>query len=289
VIDRAGALATVDLRVAMLRDHERQRAVVRVIENVHRQDNAKALKDLRERAHNLAVSNRELESFASVVAHDLRAPLRHVSQFSEFLALELGEAASAAAREQLTFIRSSAGKMSVMIERLLEYARIGVGAPALGPVDLAACFEEARELLGAEAAAADVKASFGKGLWVRGDRVLVTRLLQNLLQNALKFRKPAQRPKVRVKAAVEGQHIVVSFEDDGLGVDPEKADLIFEMFKRGHEGSDIAGHGIGLAFCRRICETLGGSIALDPSKPDGARFVIEMTRAKPKPKRTRPR
>jgi signal transduction histidine kinase len=60
------------------------------------------------------------------------------------------------------------------------------------------------------------------------------------------------------------------------------------MFKRGHEGADIAGHGIGLAFCRRICETLGGSIALDPSKPDGARFVIELTRAKPKRTRTRP-
>ena len=288
VIDRNGALATVDLRVAMLREHDRLRAVVRVLENVHRHDNAKALKDLRERAHNLAVSNRELESFASVVAHDLRAPLRHVAQFSEFLALELGDAAPAEAREHLSFIRSSAGKMTVMVERLLEYARIGVGAPALGPVDLAACFAEARGLLRAEAAAADVRAEFGKLHWVRGDRVLVTRLLQNLLQNAFKFHKPGQKPRVRVATQADGEHVVVKFEDDGLGVDPAKADLIFEMFTRTHEDTDIAGHGIGLAFCRRICETLGGTIALDPARRDGARFLIRLTRAKPKRTRAKP-
>jgi two-component system CheB/CheR fusion protein len=288
VIDRNGALATVDLRVAKLREDDRLRVVVRLVENVTREDNAKALKELRERARKLAVSNRELESFASVVAHDLRAPLRHVAQFSEFLALELDETASAEAREHLGFIRSSAGKMTVMIERLLDYARIGVGAPALGPVDLAACFAEARELLGAEAAAAEVRCEFGKLRWVRGDRVLVTRLLQNLLQNALKFHKPGQTPKVRVETQADGDSLVIVFEDDGLGVDPGKADLIFEMFKRAHDGEHISGHGIGLAFCRRICETLGGAISLDHAKQDGARFLIRLTRAKPQRARAKP-
>jgi two-component system, chemotaxis family, CheB/CheR fusion protein len=287
VIDRHGALASVDLRIAMLREQDRLRAVVRVIENVHRQDSAKAMKDLRERAHNLAVSNRELESFASVVAHDLRAPLRHVAQFSEFLAAELGGGVSPEAGEHLSFIRSSAGKMMVMVERLLEYARIGVGAPALGPVDLTACFAEARELLRVEAAGASITTAFGRAHWARGDRVLVTRLFQNLLQNALKFRKPGARPTVHVSAEADAENVVIRFEDEGVGVDPGKADLIFEMFQRAHDDADISGQGIGLAFCRRICETLGGSISLDPSKRDGARFLIRLARANPRRTRTK--
>ena len=281
-IDREGALALVDLRAAILRDDDQPRAVVRVIDNVHRQDNAKALQDLRERAQNLAVSNRELERFASVVAHDLRAPLRHLSQFPEFLAAELGDKASPVAQEHLAVIRSAAGRLSVMVERLLEYARIGVGAPRLGPVDLVACFEEALELLGAEAAGADVKAQFGKAHWVRGDRILVTRLFQNLLQNALKFRKPGAKARIRVQAESDLLNVMVKFDDEGVGVDPSQAEAIFDMFGRGQKSADFAGYGIGLAFCRRICETIGAAISLDATKTNGARFVVRFTRAKGK-------
>ena len=281
-IDRAGTLSTVDMRAAILHDEDRLCAVVRVIENVYRQDNAKALQDLRERAQNLAVSNRELERFASVVAHDLRAPLRHLSQFSEFLAAELAENTSPSAREHLGVIRSASGRLSVMVERLLEYARIGVGAPRLGPVDLAVCFAEAHEILAPEAAEADVKAQFGKAHWVRGDRILVTRLFQNLLQNALKFHKPGEPATVRVHAESDAHYVIVRFDDEGVGVEPSQAETIFDMFGRGQKTADFAGYGIGLAFCRRICESIGGSITLDPSRTNGARFVVRFIRAKGK-------
>jgi len=280
VIDRKGKLATVDLRAASVRNDDRTHALVRVLENTHRHDNAAALRELRDRVHNLAVSNRELERFASVVAHDLRAPLRHLSQFSDFLGAELGPQAKPAVNEHLSIIKTSAGRMSQMVERLLEYARIGVGAPKLGPVDLAACFAEACEILGAEAKVADIKARFGACGFVRGDRILMTRLFQNLLQNALKFHKPGAAAIVRVASEGDAESVKIIFEDEGLGVDPAQADRIFEMFGRGEEAQGVTGYGIGLAVVRRICESQGGSIAIDLAKTEGTRFVITLTRAR---------
>ena len=280
VIDRRGKLATVDVRVASVRDGDRTSALVRLLENTHRHDNAAALRELRDRVHNLAVSNRELERFASVVAHDLRAPLRHLSQFSDFLATELGPQAPEAANQHLSVIKTSAGRMSQMVERLLEYARIGVGAPKLAPVDLSACFAEACEVLGTKAKGADVKAKFGPYGFVRGDRILVTRLFQNLIQNAMKFHKPGAGAVIRVQAEGDAETVKLLFEDEGLGVNPAQADRIFEMFGRGEDAETVGGYGIGLAVARRICESLGGAITIDLSMTEGTRFVVSLTRAR---------
>ena len=222
-----------------------------------------------------------------MVAHDLRAPLRHLRQFSDFLTADLGEAATPAALEHLEIIKSSSARMSAMVERLLEYARIGVGAPKLGPVDLASCLAEAVEMLGADARAAQIESTFGAFGWVKGDRVLITRLFQNLVQNAIKFRKPDMAPRIRISAQGDAQSVVIAFEDEGVGVDPSQADAIFEMFGRAQVGPEISGDGIGLAFCKRICETLGGSIALDISRLDGARLLVRLIRARASRKRAK--
>ena len=282
VLDRSGALASVDLRATRLRDEDRPRALVRIVESVARPDGATALRELQQRARQLAISNRELERFASVVAHDLRAPLRHMSQFAEILVGALGPEADGSALRYLGLIKSSASKLSVMIERLLDYARIGVGAPKLEPVDLSACFKEACEVLGAQTKFVGIEAAFGAHGWARGDRVLLNRLFQNLIENALKYHKPGAAPRLRVTAAGEGANIFIAFEDDGIGVDPGKAEAIFEMFGRETTTSGVAGDGIGLAVCRRICETMGGAIALDSQRREGARFLVRLPRATPR-------
>jgi len=134
--------------------------------------------------------------------------------------------------------------------------------------------------LGAEAKAADIKARFGACGFVRGDRILMTRLFQNLLQNALKFHKPGAAAIVRVASEGDAESVKIIFEDEGLGVDPAQADRIFEMFGRGEEAQGVTGYGIGLAVVRRICESQGGSIAIDLAKTEGTRFVITLTRAR---------
>ena len=283
LLDHKGAIVAVDLQATLFRDEGRPRALIRIIENHGR---AEAVRELQERARSFAVSNRELEQFASVVAHDLRAPLRHMSQFAEFLAAELGQSASADAREYLQIIRSSAGSMSNMIERLLDYARIGVGPPKLTTMRLGECLDEATELLTQDLSAAKLDIDIVSAGMVRGDAVLATRLFQNLLQNALKFTRPGVTPEIAIRAENDGDSVVVSVSDNGIGIPPDKAHDIFKMFTRLHSEREYSGNGMGLAICRRICEVLGGSIQLDPAHTPGARFLITLPRAWTKTQRT---
>lgn len=104
---------------------------------------------------------------------------------------------------------------------------------------------EACEILCADARGADIKAKFGPCGFVRGDRILVTRLFQNLLQNALKFHKPGEAATVRVMAGGDAETVKLIFEDEGLGVNPAQADCIFEMFGRGEEANSVDATGSG--------------------------------------------
>ena len=159
LIDKEASIFPVDIVATMVRDGDQRHAVVRIIEN---RDRRHAVQELKERARTFAISNRELEQFATVVAHDLRAPLRHLNQFADILVTELGADASESVQEYLHIIQSSAASMSGMVERLLEYARIGAGAPNFVELNLRDCVEQASEFLNGEIAASNAVVEIGK-------------------------------------------------------------------------------------------------------------------------------
>lgn len=283
IIDKAGKLLAADVLASVVVDDDRLHAIIRISENRER---AIAMLELKERARNFATSNRELEQFASVVAHDLRAPLRHLNQFAGYLLDDLGEAASGSVREYLEIIQSSSINMSGMIERLLDYARIGAGEPSFAAVPLQECMEQAMVLLHGEIAAANAVIKIVRLPSVRGDRLLLVRLFQNLLMNALTYRSPDRVPQIEVSARADNETVVLAFADNGQGVDPAHAETIFRMFSRLQPETDHSGHGLGLAICRRICDIHGGKITLDPTASVGARFLVELPRAKSRAIRT---
>jgi two-component system CheB/CheR fusion protein len=284
IIDRDADVFPVDISAAVVLNGDRKHAVLRLIEN---KDRRRAVQELQERARNFAISNRELEQFASVVAHDLRAPLRHLNQFADILISELGEVATPSVREYLNIIQSSAASMSGMIERLLEYARIGAGAPRFADVSLHDCIDHAAEFLRDEMTASGASLEIGKLPVIKGDRSLLLLLFQNLLMNSLKYRRKDVDAKVTVAARSSGGFNEIIFSDNGLGIDPEHQETIFKMFTRLHSSSEYSGHGMGLAICRRVCEIHGGSINVDPKFSGGARFVIRLPRTQSKPARVR--
>jgi signal transduction histidine kinase len=234
---------------------------------------------LQQRARQLAISNRELERFASVVAHDLRAPLRHMSQFVDFLARECADGGSPKARTYIEIVRNSAGSMSNMVERLLDYARIGVGALRRETISLADCIAHAAEVVRPECPEATFGVDVAMAERVVGDPVLIDRLFLNLLQNALKFVRPEVRPEIDVTSQADGDWAVIAVTDNGPGVPPDKAEDIFKMFTRLSADNESRGYGMGLAICRRICETQRGTIVLDKTYDKAARFVIRLPRA----------
>ena len=260
-----------DLSLTGARLGDRPKVVVRARVDPKR---SAALEDLRERSRELAISNRDLEQFATVVSHDLRAPLRHIRHFSQSLREGWEQLESTDVNEELERIENAAIRMSGMLQGLLQYSRVGRDADPHQDVSLNACLEEAQTNLGDELAEVDLRCATLPV--TRGDRTLLVQLFQNLLQNAAKYGGQKGRGcRVLVEGREEGQKVRLHFRDHGRGIAPEHAERVFQIFKRVHAGG-APGLGVGLAVCRRICELHHGSIRLDPTVTDGASFQIEL-------------
>jgi PAS domain S-box-containing protein len=229
----------------------------------------------------LRASNAELERFAHVASHDLRAPLRTIVSFAELLRLRYADRLDPDATEFLGFILSGGERMERLIEALLRDARIGTGPLALEPVDLAAALSAVEASLADQIAEADAEVTHGPLPVVLADRSLLELVLANLVGNAVKFRS-AEPPRIRVEAVPQGDRWRVSVADNGVGVPPEMRDAVFEPFRRLHASAGYEGHGIGLATVKRIVGRHGGTVRVDPG-PDGGSVFSFTLPAAPQP------
>jgi PAS domain S-box-containing protein len=222
-------------------------------------------------------SNRDLEQFASVVSHDLRAPLRAVSTLASGIEEDEGERLSAAAREQLELLRARVRRMDEMILGLLEFARCGGRLRGDGPVAV-------RELVEEVVATIDLPAGFSVDIapdlpTLTTDRVHLRQVLANLIENAVKHH---DRPDghVWVKAADAGGHYLFSVIDDGPGIAPEYHQAVFRMLQR-VPGRRVDGTGIGLAVVRKVVERAGGTVELESAPGQGATFRFTWPKSLP--------
>jgi signal transduction histidine kinase len=237
-----------------------------------------ALAALEHARHQLQRSNAELERFAAIASHDLRAPLSSV-----MLALDLLASSDVAARSEndRTLIDSMRGElrdMGRLISSLLAESQVDAAPLNLGPCDSAATLERAQRFLRVEIDDADAGVTHDALPVVHADCALLTQLFQNLVQNAIKYRRSNVPPAVQVHATGDGRGgWIFSVRDNGLGIAPEDQSRIFELYHRAKNGSArrAAGNGIGLAVCRRIVARHGGHIWVE-SEP-GAGSVLSFT------------
>ncbi|MDX6713948.1 MAG: hypothetical protein QOH30_506 [Baekduia sp.] len=232
---------------------------------------------LEEQAIDLQRSNAELEQFAYVASHDLQEPLRKVASFCGMLQHRYHGQLDERADQYIDFAVDGAKRMQVLINDLLAFSRVGrVGAEHV----LLEMDDVAAEAVGnlehaIEEAGATVEVD-GPLPAVRGDRSLLTALLQNLIANGIKFRGDAP-PHVRLSVQRDGAAFAFAVDDNGIGIAPRYADRIFVIFQRLHPKEEYSGTGIGLAMCRKIVEYHGGEIHLQPEGADGGasfRFTL---------------
>jgi PAS domain S-box-containing protein len=229
------------------------------------------ISERREAERQLRTSHDQLKNFVDAAAHDLRAPLRTVSAFSQLLndqyRSEPGEW-----QEYLRFIRQGTERMGRLLEDLLSYANAGHfetdDEPGAG---LRGAFVSALENLSADiqAAGAVVTADDTLPVLPVHDSHLM-QLLQNLIGNAIKYRG-SEPPRIHVSCAETEAGWVVQVKDNGIGVDPRFREVIFQPFKRLH-GEDLPGSGIGLATCQKIVAGYGGNIRLESAPGQGSVF-----------------
>lgn len=235
--------------------------------------------ELRRVQRALVQSNAQLEDFAVQVSHDLRNPLTALTGFLELAADSPEMADAPRASASLARAEAAAVRMSAMVTGLLDFARISGARPLVEDVDVADTVDAVLEDLDGSLVRTGAVVTVDTVTFVRGDRILLHLLLQNLIANAVKFTVAAGRvPQVRVSVDELADGWRVSVDDNGRAVDPESRQRLFEPMQRGH-GPDVQGIGIGLATCRRIIEAHGGSIGLDDSPAGGTRawFVLPAT------------
>lgn len=235
--------------------------------------------ELRRLSRELERSNEELESFAAQVSHDLRNPLTALAGFIELAAdsPELADAPEAA--HALARAESAADRMNAMISNLLDYARIGGSRPREDDVELEHVVAAVLDDLAATIAESRATVTADAAVTVTGDVTLVRVLLQNLVANAIKFTAASGiDPRVEVRAHELAKAWRITVGDNGPGVPVEQRERVFDLMERGSAHA-VPGLGIGLSTCKRIVESMGGSIRIGDSPLGGAEVRIVL----PKP------
>lgn len=240
----------------------------------------RAFDSIRRQAEALRLSNEELEQFAVVASHDLQAPLRKINAFGEVLEERLAGSLPADAADALARMRRAAASMTEMIQDLLDLARVGreeriEDRVALGPIAEGVVADLQPVLR-------DAQVEIGTLPSVRGDRVQLRQLLQNLIDNALKFRGGAQRHRVLVKAVYEPEAGMCAFEvsDNGIGFENREFDRMRRPFERLNPTGAFEGAGMGLALCHKIAARHGGALDARGAPGAGSVFRVKLPRAR---------
>jgi signal transduction histidine kinase len=221
----------------------------------------------------LLASNQELEAFAYSVAHDLRAPLRHVDGFARLVRKGLQADASPKTIHQLDVIQASAQRMGQLIDDLLTYSRLGRSELHKVPVPLAALLGQVRLDLAEEETGRCVEWRISPLPTVLADPTLLRLALQNLLSNALKFTRQRNPTIIEVGCHLE-EGITFSVKDNGTGFDMRFQDKLFKPFQRLHPQDDYEGNGIGLATVARVAARHGGRAWAESALGMGATFFV---------------
>ena len=222
-----------------------------------------------ERTRELTQANHELESFAYIVSHDLRAPLRSIDGFGRILAERYAALIDAQGQDYLARVRNAAARMDALIDALLQMSRISRGEFKRAPVDLTRMAHDVIAELRQTEPAREVAVRVAPGLRAEGDPALVRNLLENLLGNAWKFTANAARATIEFGVEPGGVFYVA---DNGAGFNAEYAGKLFRPFQRLHRDDEFKGHGVGLASVRRIVERHGGTISAESRPGGGATF-----------------
>lgn len=223
-----------------------------------------------ERTAALRQANSELEAFIYSVSHDLRAPLRTVGGMSRMLREAIETQPAPRAGELLDGIDENMRHMSMRIEALLEFSRLGSQPLNRALIDLQALANEVVAEAGPEIDRCEVVV--GEMPAVFADPVLVRIVLSNLLSNAVKFSSARRHPRIEIGCErVDGEEVLY-VRDNGVGLPMRYAEKAFEVFERLHADARFPGVGAGLAIVKRIVERHGGRISIDAKVGKGATF-----------------
>jgi signal transduction histidine kinase len=216
---------------------------------------------LAKKVEELARSNRDLEQFAYVASHDLQEPLRMVSAYTQLLGERYRGKLDDQADKYIHYAIDGATRMQELIYDLLRFSRVGRQEMTLQPTDCNLVVKQALDNLKLLISETKTTVDCKPLPTVMANGPQLEQVFQNLVANAVKFSDGAT-PVVEINAELKGASWIFSVSDNGIGIAPEHADVIFSIFQRLNTREEYAGNGIGLAICKKIVEQHGGKIWL---------------------------
>ena len=275
----AGLILSALLGVVVMQTENRTRQIEREVEDrtseltTSRNSLLAAGQHLEATQRRLEASNADLQQFAYVASHDLKAPLRTVGSFTSLLLEEIGETLTESGALYARHITGGVDRMNRLIDDLLDFARLNSEHEPFKEVDLSAVLDGCLATLApriAERSAEVVVHSLPK---VHGDESQLEQLFQNLLGNSITY-CDEEAPRVDVDASRGEEEWILSVRDNGIGITADDQSAVFDIFRRLHSASEYPGTGIGLAICRRVVTRHGGRIWVESTGRRGQHFSL---------------
>jgi len=233
---------------------------------------------LQSKAQHLERSNRELDQFAYVASHDLKAPLRAIANLSRWIEEDLEECLTADTRKQMGLLRGRVHRMEALIEGVLQYSRVGRVALDVGQVDVGRLLSEiVDDLAPPGGVSVEISPDMPR---LNASEVRLYQVFASLIGNAIKYR---ERDDGRVEVSVEerGAFYCFSIADDGPGIDEAFHGKVFQIFQTLQARDTVESTGIGLTLVKKIIEEQGGNITLKSNPGQGATFLFTWPKQPP--------
>lgn len=232
--------------------------------------------DVRERTDELKIANRELEAFSHSVSHDLRAPLRAVSVFTQALISDHSAALSEEGQRLLNNVNAGAAHMDRLISDLLRLSQLNRQSLHKRPVRFGELAQRVIDDMTNEKAGRDIEFVVADFPTWQVDQGLMQQVFVNLIANAIKFTRERDKARIEVGFRMDGSTLVCFVKDNGVGFDMKYMNKLFGVFQRLHSADQFEGTGVGLSIVRRIVERHGGRVWVDGGADQGATFYFSL-------------
>lgn len=238
----------------------------------------KAQQELLRLNEELKRSNAELEQFAYIASHDLQSPLQVIVGNADMLEWKYADILGEKGSRYINQIVSAGMRMKQLIEDLLAYSRVGKGKSEFEPTDCLEVLQEVLENLQEHISEHQAIIDYCELPVLMGDRTQLLRLFQNLISNGIKFHRPNISPKIKISAEQNQSEWVFGIHDNGIGIECQNFDRIFELFQRLHSYDEYPGTGIGMTICKKIVERHQGRIWVESQVGVGSSFYFTLPR-----------
>lgn len=230
--------------------------------------------NLEKTAHDLSVSNHELEQFAYIASHDLQEPLRMISSFLTQLEKKYSDLLDQKGKQYIYFAVDGAKRMRQIILDLLEFSRVGRFNGESEKVDVNEVIQEIVLLYKKQIEETGTEIHFQNLPVVQYYRSPLRQVIQNLVSNAMKYQQPGKNPVINISSKEFDEHWQFSIQDNGIGIASDYFQRIFVIFQRLHNKDEYSGNGIGLAIVKKIIEAMGGEIWIESKEGEGSTFFF---------------